>query len=81
MQMVNITGYLQEFDNCQHPVLMVQQIFWLAAQGGYGIMMAPMLAKAATAILLNQDLPDDLNQQGMAAGDMCVSRLLSRPHS
>lgn len=60
------------YDDC------VPDFFWLAAQGGYGIMMAPMLAKAATAILLNRDLPDDLNQQGMAAGDMCVSRLLSR---
>jgi len=58
----------------------VPDFFWLAAQGGYGIMMAPMLARAATAILLNRDLPDDLKQQGMTAGDMCVSRLLSRPH-
>lgn len=30
MQMVNVAGFLQEFPGCSHPVLMVQQIFWLS---------------------------------------------------
>jgi hypothetical protein len=30
MQMVNVSGYVQTFDDCRHPVLMVQNIYWLA---------------------------------------------------
>jgi len=32
MQMVNVSGYVQKFDNCQYPVIMVQQIYWLDDQ-------------------------------------------------
>ena len=32
MQMVNVSGYVQKFDNCQYPVIMVQQIYWLDGQ-------------------------------------------------
>lgn len=32
MQMVNITGYVQKFEDCQYPVLMVQNIFWMNGQ-------------------------------------------------
>jgi hypothetical protein len=33
MQMVQVGGYLQQFDNCQYPVLMVSEIFWLNQNG------------------------------------------------
>lgn len=33
MQMVQIRGYVQEFDGCQYPVLMVQEVFWLSQTG------------------------------------------------
>ncbi len=32
MQMAQITGFVQQFQNCQYPVLMVQEIFWLNSQ-------------------------------------------------
>ncbi|RVT81731.1 FAD-binding oxidoreductase [Rhodobacteraceae bacterium CCMM004] len=36
----------------------VPDFFWLAAQGGYGIMMAPVLARAAAALLLSRPTGD-----------------------
>lgn len=32
MQMVQITGFIQKFDGCQYPVIMVQDVFWLSQQ-------------------------------------------------
>ena len=32
MQMANVTGFLQEFEGCQYPVLMVQNIYWMDGQ-------------------------------------------------
>lgn len=52
--------------------------FWLAGQGGYGIQMAPALARAAAAILLGQALPDDIAAQGVEAAQLSPARLL--PH-
>jgi D-arginine dehydrogenase len=48
--------------------------FWLAGQGGYGIQMAPALARAAAALLLGQDLPDDVRAQGVGADDLSPAR-------
>lgn len=36
MQMVNVSGYLQKFEGCQYPVLMVNQIYWLDQQATPG---------------------------------------------
>lgn len=33
MQMVQVRGYVQEFDNCQYPVIMVSEVFWLNQSG------------------------------------------------
>jgi len=41
MQMVNVQGYVQRFDDCQYPVLMVSSIFWLNDAGT----PAPLLAE------------------------------------
>ncbi|WP_300587970.1 FAD-binding oxidoreductase [Marivita sp.] len=52
----------------------VPDFFWLAAQGGYGIMMAPTLGRAAAALARHQDLPVELMAQGIDAVDLCRSR-------
>jgi D-arginine dehydrogenase len=49
--------------------------FWLAGQGGYGIQMAPALARAAAAILLGQALPADIAAQGVTAQALSPNRL------
>jgi D-arginine dehydrogenase len=52
---------LRSFVENQNPVVGfdadVQGFFWLAAQGGYGIMMAPALAKAAFRSIINGEEP------------------------
>ncbi|RQW77285.1 MAG: FAD-binding oxidoreductase [Methylococcus sp.] len=52
----------------------VPNFFWLAAQGGYGIMMAPALGQAAATLARHHDLPDELTTQGVDAADLCRSR-------
>ena len=53
---------LRSFVEDQNPVVKfdpdIEGFFWLAAQGGYGIMMAPTLAKAATGLIVNGKLPE-----------------------
>ena len=55
--------------------------FWLAGQGGYGIQMAPALARAAAALLLGHPLPDDIAALGVTADALSPARaaLRSRP--
>ncbi len=69
---------LRSFVADENPVVgyddVVPDFFWLAAQGGYGIMMAPMLGRAVAAQVLNKDFPDDLTLQGVAAADLLKSR-------
>ncbi len=48
--------------------------FWLAGQGGYGIQMAPALARTAAALLLGRPLPADIAAQGVRAEDLSPSR-------
>ncbi|MEQ1807430.1 MAG: FAD-binding oxidoreductase [Burkholderiaceae bacterium] len=45
----------------------VEGFFWLAGQGGYGIQMAPALARTAAALLLGQALPGDVAALGVTA--------------
>jgi D-arginine dehydrogenase len=49
--------------------------FWLAGQGGYGIQMAPALARAAAALLLDQALPADIAAQGVTPQALSPDRL------
>jgi len=49
--------------------------FWLAGQGGYGIQMAPALARAAAALVLGQALPADIAAQGVTAEALSPARL------
>ena len=48
--------------------------FWMAGQGGYGIQMAPGLAEAATALVLDGALPPDLAAAGLVAADLSPDR-------
>jgi D-arginine dehydrogenase len=49
--------------------------FWLAGQGGYGIQMAPALARAAAALVLGQPLPCDIVDEGITAQALSPGRL------
>jgi D-arginine dehydrogenase len=49
--------------------------FWLAGQGGYGIQMAPALARTAAAMLLGQPLPPDVAALGVRADDLSPARV------
>lgn len=50
------------------------QFFWLVGQGGYGIQLAPALARMAASLLLRQAPPDDILAQGVAAADISPNR-------
>jgi D-arginine dehydrogenase len=52
--------------------------FWLAGQGGYGIQMAPALARAAAALALGQSLPQDVAEQGVTAEALAPGRAALR---
>ena len=50
--------------------------FWLAGQGGYGIQMAPALARLGAAWALGQAAPQDLLAQGLEVSEVQVQRLV-----
>ena len=58
----------------------VDGFFWLAGQGGYGIQMAPALARAAAALLSGQRLPADIADQGVTEHALSPARLDERMH-
>jgi D-arginine dehydrogenase len=49
--------------------------FWFAGQGGYGIQMAPALARSGAALLLDGRLPDDVAATGVTARQLGPDRL------
>jgi D-arginine dehydrogenase len=53
----------------------VADFFWLAGQGGYGIMMAPVLAQVTAAICSGKTLPKALLDRGVSAKDLSPARL------
>jgi len=53
--------------------------FWLAGQGGYGIQMAPALARAAAALVTGCPLPDDIAGRGVTAAMLAPSRPSLQP--
>ena len=60
-----VAGYSSQANN----------FFWLAGQGGYGIQSSPALARYAAALILDQQLPDDLVRHGLTADNLSVDRL------
>ncbi|GAA2391514.1 MULTISPECIES: NAD(P)/FAD-dependent oxidoreductase [Gordonia] len=52
----------------------VDGLFWFAGQGGYGIQMAPALARAGASLALTGDLPADLADFGITAASLAPGR-------
>ena len=52
----------------------VKGFFWLAGQGGYGIQMAPALAKLAASLALGDDVPDFMKKYGVNADAISPAR-------
>ena len=50
------------------------RFMWLAAQGGYGIMMASVLGRACAALALDGELPEDVRAAGVAASQLSPVR-------
>ena len=50
--------------------------FWLAGQGGYGIITAPALARVAAAHVLGENMPDELTDLGFEASALLPARLV-----
>jgi D-arginine dehydrogenase len=70
---------LRSFVADQAPVLgydaAAPDFFWLAGQGGYGIMMAPALGRAAAGLIVSGCLPADLLANGLSEKDLSPARL------
>ena len=49
--------------------------FWLAGQGGYGIMTSPAMGRVAAALAQGKALPADIAAQGVSAADLAPQRL------
>jgi D-arginine dehydrogenase len=52
----------------------VDDFFWLAGQGGYGIMMAPALARMTAGLVTTGKLATDLRDIGLKPSDLSASR-------
>jgi D-arginine dehydrogenase len=52
--------------------------FWLAGQGGFGIMMSPVLGRATAALIESGALPDDLRERGLTPADLSPARCTRR---
>ena len=48
--------------------------FWLVGQAGYGIQSAPALSRSAAAMILDENLPEDVLQAGLRVGDISPQR-------
>ena len=53
----------------------VDGLFWLAGQGGIGIMTSPAMARTAAALALGEPLPTDVAALGVAAAALAPERL------
>jgi D-arginine dehydrogenase len=50
--------------------------FWLAGQGGFGIMTSPAAARAAAGLIVDDALPEDLRTLGVSAAMLSPERLV-----
>lgn len=53
----------------------IEDFFWLAAQGGYGIMMAPTLACIADALVCHEDIAEKILKHGVSDSELAPGRL------
>jgi D-arginine dehydrogenase len=51
--------------------------FWLAGQGGYGIMTSPALARTASGLVADGHLPEDLASAGLSSAEIGPERFRS----
>jgi len=51
-----------------------QGFFWLAGQGGYGIQMAPALARVAASLLRDEALPAEVQAEGLRLEEILPGR-------
>ena len=49
--------------------------FWLAGQGGYGIQTSSAMGRTAASLIVNQHLPQDLTDMGLAPEDLAPIRV------
>lgn len=56
---------------------LIENFFWLAGQGGYGIMMAPALGQATASLITCGTMPDNLLSMGMKEANISPRRLYS----
>ncbi len=49
--------------------------FWLAGQGGFGIMTSPGISRAAEGMIVDGRLPEELTALGVTAEDLSPARL------
>jgi len=52
----------------------VPGFFWLCGQGGYGIMLAPVLGRATAHLIQHGSLPEDLADRGLTLGELAPER-------
>ncbi len=52
----------------------VPGFFWLCGQGGYGIMLAPTLGRAAAQLIVHGSLPADLTDAGVTSAELAPER-------
>lgn len=52
----------------------IEDFFWLAGQGGYGIMMAAALARASASLLIGNQLPKDFIEIGIDKEQLSAKR-------
>jgi D-arginine dehydrogenase len=48
--------------------------FWLAGQGGFGIMTSPAAARAAASLIVGGSLPEDLEELGLTPEQLSPAR-------
>ena len=53
----------------------VEGFFWLAGQGGYGIMLSPVLGRTTASLIVEKALPADLQQAGITPATIGPVRL------
>ncbi|MBV4475847.1 NAD(P)/FAD-dependent oxidoreductase [Pseudomonas botevensis] len=53
----------------------VPGLFWVAAQGGYGIQTSPAMGQASAALVRGEPLPEHLKQFGLSADMLSPARL------
>lgn len=57
----------------------VPGLFWVAAQGGYGIQTSPAMGQASAALVRGQALPQQLTRFGLDAAMLSPARLSQTP--